>query len=105
MYQNILNHEFQDLMKDPDTVVMDVRTPEEIKTGFIPGTSIFIDYNSEAFSQKVHALDRSKKYLIYCRSGFRSGKACKMLNELGFSGPFYNLAKGMAEWNGDVKVP
>ena len=24
MYQNILNHEFQDLMRDPDSVVLDV---------------------------------------------------------------------------------
>ncbi len=105
MYQNIMNHEFQSLMRDPQAVIVDVRTPEELRSGFIPGTSIFIDFNNEDFKEKATSLDKSKKYLIVCRSGARSAKACKILHEMGFSGPFYNLAKGMAEWNGELKMP
>lgn len=105
MYQNILNHEFESLMSDPNSVVVDVRTPDEIKSGFIPGTSIFIDFNGDLFDQKIQALDRSKKYLVYCRSGARSAKTCRILEEMGFNGPFYNLAKGIADWSGDLRIP
>lgn len=105
MYQNIMNHEFQVYMRDPEAVIIDVRTPEELKSGYIPGTSVFIDFNNEDFREKAVSLNKSKKYLIVCRSGARSAKACKILDELGFDGPFYNLAKGMAEWNGDLKLP
>ena len=105
MYQNILNNEFKRLSKDPNTVIMDVRTPEEISGGFIPGTGIFIDINNEPFEEKAKGLDRNKAYLIYCRSGARSAKACKILNEMGFKGPFYNLAKGISEWDGELKQP
>lgn len=105
MYQNVLSNEFETLMKGQNTVLIDVRTPEEIKSGFIPGTSVFVDFNNESFEDKAVSLDKSKTYLIYCRSGARSAKACKILDEMGFKGPFYNLAKGISDWNGPLKQP
>ena len=102
MYQNILNGEFKRLMKSPDAVILDVRTPQEIQEGFIPGTKVFIDFNNEPFEEKAKTLDKSKSYLVVCRSGARSAKACKIMSELGFKGPLYNLAKGVSEWDGDL---
>ena len=102
MYQNILNNEFKRLSKSADSVIMDVRSPQEIQEGIIPGASVFIDFNNEPFEEKVKDLDKNKTYLIYCRSGSRSGKACKIMAELGFSGPLYNLAKGISEWDGEL---
>jgi rhodanese-related sulfurtransferase len=102
MYQNILNNEFKRLSKSSNSVIMDVRSPQEIQEGIIPGASVFIDFNNEPFEEKVKGLDKNKTYLIYCRSGSRSGKACKIMAELGFSGPLYNLAKGISEWDGEL---
>jgi len=104
MYQNILNNEFKRISKSPDAVIIDVRSPDEIQSGIIPGTKIFIDFNNEDFGEAAKSLDKGKTYLIYCRSGSRSGKACKILSEMGFSGPLYNLAKGIAEWDEPLAV-
>ncbi len=102
MYQNILNNEFKRLSKDPNAVIIDVRTPQEIQEGYIKGASVFIDFNNEDFAEKAKSLDKNKTYLLYCRSGARSGKACKIMADMGFSGPLYNLAKGITEWDGET---
>ena len=99
MFQNIDNGEFERICKQKNVVVMDVRTPKEVSEGFIPGTSLFLDINnSEEFSEEIKKLDRAKAYVVYCRSGARSAKACKILEQQGFKGPFYNLALGYKGW-------
>lgn len=103
MYQNIENSEFKKLMKSNGSILMDVRTAKELTEGHIPGTSIFIDINSEPFEERIKKLDKSKTYLVYCRSGARSAKACRIMEENGFKGPLYNLAKGISGWDGEIK--
>jgi len=103
MYQNIENNDFKKLMKTQGTVIMDVRTAKELSEGHIAGTSVFIDINSEPFEERIQKLDKSKPYLVYCRSGARSAKACRIMDENGFKGPLYNLAKGISGWDGEVK--
>lgn len=77
---------------NPDAVVMDVRTPEEIAEGKIRG-AMEIDYYSEDFKQQLDTLDRDNMYYIYCRSGNRSRKAAEMMQEMGFKKVF-NLEGG-----------
>ena len=103
MYQNIENNDFKKLMKIQGTVIMDVRTAKELSEGHIAGASVFIDINSEPFEERIQKLDKSKPYLVYCRSGARSAKACRIMDENGFKGPLYNLAKGISGWDGEVK--
>jgi rhodanese-related sulfurtransferase len=40
---------------------------------------------------------KDKEVICYCRSGNRSGQACMILEQLGFSN-VNNLAGGMLEW-------
>lgn len=47
--------------------------------------------------------DRSKTYLLICRSGGRSGRAAAALAQMGFS-RLYNLTGGMLAWN-EAKLP
>jgi rhodanese-related sulfurtransferase len=47
--------------------------------------------------------DRSAPILMVCRSGGRSGQACRALAQLGFS-RLYNLSGGMMGWN-DAQLP
>lgn len=76
--------------------LIDVRTPDEFNSGNIEG-SINIDYFSTDFDQQIAKLDRNKTTLIYCRSGGRSGKAAKKMEDLGFT-VVYDLSGGFSNW-------
>jgi rhodanese-related sulfurtransferase len=41
--KNIKQAEFQKLAKDPNTVIIDVRTPGEVSEGYIDGATLFIE--------------------------------------------------------------
>ena len=75
---------------------MDVRTPKEVEQGALPNAMV-INFHEEDFREKVAALDKSKTYFVYCRSGGRSAKACNVLKEAGISS-FYNLEGGITDW-------
>ena len=86
---------------DQNAVMLDVRTEDECDQGIIE-SSINIDiYRGPEFVAAIEALDKSKNYYVYCRSGVRSAKACAMMNELGIENA-YNLLGGIIEWNGDI---
>jgi len=77
-------------------VLLDVRTAAEIADGNIDG-HIAIDIQQPSFIEKIGQLDKSKAYFVYCRSGNRSGQACKFMATQGFD-KLYNLKGGMLEW-------
>ena len=102
--QNINQEEFTKLAEDTEYVVLDVRSPQECAEGIIPGSMMLNFLDPVAFQEGIGELDKSKKYLIYCRSGQRSGRACLMMDQLGFADT-YNLAGGMLDWTGPVTKP
>lgn len=67
-----------------DTVIIDVRTPEEFATGHLVG-AINIDVQAPDFRDRVMALDTGGEYFIYCRSGNRSGQAITQMFQMGFT--------------------
>ncbi len=67
-----------------DTIVIDVRTPEEFDGGHLAG-ALNINWESAEFMEAVSALDKSANYAIYCRSGNRSGQAIDMMASMGFT--------------------
>ena len=76
---------------------MDVRTPEEIKEGTIQ-TAFFANYFDVDFEKVATAqLNKSKPVYLYCRSGNRSGRACKILKEKGFE--VINVLGGYLQWD------
>lgn len=77
-------------------VVLDVRTPEEVAEGIIPG-AINLDYKSADFKTSIDALDKSKTYFVYCASGGRSGKTADLMKEKNFNS-VYSLAGGLKAW-------
>lgn len=84
---------------NPDFVILDVRTPEEFNSGHIGG-AINIDIYSPDFEAKINALDRNKKYLVYCRTARRSAEAVKLMGDLEFK-EVYDLAGGISQWVND----
>ncbi len=79
-----------------DFVIIDVRTAEEFAEGHIAG-AIMIDFYSMSFRNDLDALDKDKTYLIYCRSGNRSGQALDIMEDLGFQ-EVYDLGGGINAW-------
>lgn len=106
MYENLDIGEFKKLMNEPNTIIFDVRTPKEVSEGQIAGTRITADFNNpEEFEKVLASLDKTKNYLVYCRSGARSAKACKLMREKGFKGALYNLAMGISGWDEPLTPP
>lgn len=79
-----------------DLVVLDVRTPEEFAAGHLPG-AINVDFYASDFADQLDRLDKDVPYLLYCRSGNRSGQTMPILEDLGFS-EVYELAGGILSW-------
>ena len=67
-----------------NTIVIDVRTPEEFDTGHLAG-ALNINWQGAEFMQAVDVLDKSANYVIYCRSGNRAGQAIDMMTSMGFT--------------------
>ncbi len=98
-YQDLSVTEFSEKMALPDVVVLDVRTPAEIAGGKIEG-AMELDFHSPGFAEKLDELDKEKTYLVYCRSGGRSGNTCTIMSEKGFK-KLYNLDGGFTAWSSE----
>ena len=81
-----------------DLVVLDVRTPEEYAEGRLEG-AVLVDFYDDDFADQLAALDPDAPYLVYCRSGNRSGQALAVMEQLGFSS-VVNVDGGIVAWAG-----
>ena len=89
--------EFDKLRQNKGVIVIDVRTPEETVDGMVPN-AVEIDINGEIFEAAISELDRSKQYLVYCRSGIRSVRASQHMIDNGFT-DVTNLLGGYNAWS------
>ncbi|MCH6265418.1 MULTISPECIES: rhodanese-like domain-containing protein [Neobacillus] len=78
--------------------IIDVREVDEVKAGKIPGA---INMPLGLVEFRMHELDKSKEYIMVCRSGGRSGRASQFLESYGFN--VINMAGGMLAWEGKVE--
>ena len=70
--------------KQTGVTVIDVRTKAEYDAGHVDN-AINMDFYSPDFSAQLNALDKNGTYLIYCRTGHRSGQALEIMKGLGFT--------------------
>jgi len=77
-------------------IIIDVRTPEEYNKGHIEN-AINIDYYNPNFQTELKKLDKTKEYLIHCKSGSRSGKTLNIMKNLNFKNVL-NLKGGINGW-------
>ena len=84
--------------KETEFILLDVRQPEEYKTGHLPG-AVFIPLPE--LIDKIGEIDPAKTVLAYCRSGNRSRAAAAFLLSEGFS-KVYSMDGGITAWNGHV---
>ena len=77
-YENV---NFKELSLKENTIIVDVRTPEEFNTGHIENS---INIPLSVLPDSVESLKKFDAIILVCRSGNRSGKAKVLLDEKGF---------------------
>ena len=95
-YQNLHPAEFAAGLRQPGTLLLDVRRPDEFAAGHLPG-AVNLDVTSPEFAQRVAALDKAQPTYVYCRSGARSATAAAQLTGAGFT-TVANLLGGVMDW-------
>ncbi len=85
-----------------DLVILDVRTPEEFAEGHLDG-AVMIDFYDADFAEQLAGLDPDVPYLLYCRSGNRSGQTIEVMRELGFT-DVADIDGGILSWS-DAGLP
>jgi len=76
--------------------LLDVRTPDEFKKGYLKD-AILIDWYDSEFQQKSSLLDKNIPVFVYCLSGGRSSSAASQLRKNGFK-EVYELDGGLIKW-------
>jgi NADPH-dependent 2,4-dienoyl-CoA reductase/sulfur reductase-like enzyme/rhodanese-related sulfurtransferase len=75
-------------------LVLDVRTPDEVKAGAIPDAlHIPVDDLRQRMSELEAVLTSGRKLVVHCASGLRSYIACRILKSRGYDN-VYNLSGG-----------
>lgn len=98
VYQEVSAENFEQLLKESNINIIDVRTRAEFEKSHITGAQN-ASYFSGHFVEIVDSLqlDKSKKTLIYCETQHRSLFAAKKLYKAGFKN-IIDLDKGMLHW-------
>ena len=76
--------------------LLDVRTPEEIEQGFIKTAKFSNFFDTDFYTKATTQLDKNRPVYLYCRSGNRSSKSAKILQEKGYQ--VYNVLGGYNKW-------
>ena len=82
--------------KKKKTVILDVRTPQEVAEGHLAGAKN-IDVQGDLFQVSIEQLDKNKTYLLYCRSGKRTAVAGAKMKAAGFKN-VYMMDGGITSW-------
>ncbi|MBS3737924.1 rhodanese-like domain-containing protein [Mesohalobacter halotolerans] len=101
--KNLDNKSWEKALKnDQNSVILDVRTPEEYEEQRIPNSKLIDVKDAQQFVEEVEKLDKTKAYYLYCKAGGRSAMACNIMEQMGFS-DVSNLEGGITEWHGEVE--
>lgn len=80
---NVNPAEFDQLRTQaPPGTLIDVRSEEEFTAYHLEG-AVNYNYLGPDFLEQLEALDPATEYLVYCRSGRRSVRACTLMRNAG----------------------
>lgn len=96
MVINIIADELQDMVKNNECVIIDVRETFEYESGHIEGSIAIPMYDIFNDIEQVRKYS-NKKLVLVCSSGHRSYYTGKFLEENGI-GNVYNLYNGLYGW-------
>lgn len=89
----------QQMQNDENLIIIDVREDGEVSQGMIEGAK-HIPLQDIPYAKEK--LDKSKHYVLVCRSGGRSMNAALFMDEYGFK--VSNMTGGMLKWEGEVVI-
>jgi molybdopterin/thiamine biosynthesis adenylyltransferase/rhodanese-related sulfurtransferase len=85
-----------------DSLVLDVREPDEYEQGAIPG-ALHIPRGHLEGQVEGKIADKAQPIIVHCASGFRSAFAAKTLKDLGYTN-VVNLAGGFNKWKDEGRA-
>lgn len=68
-------------MVDEGALLLDVRSPQEFEQGHLEGATLIPLHELKERAKELH---NGQKVVVYCRSGNRSHRAAKILNDQEF---------------------
>jgi rhodanese-related sulfurtransferase len=89
--------EFESGLSKGEVQLLDVRRPEEYKSGHLAGAFQADWTDKKQFEERVQYLDKSIPVYLYCLSGGRSGAAANWLAQNGFTAVI-NMEGGINAW-------
>jgi len=95
MPEDLTPRQADELLREGDAQLVDVREPFEHDAGRIAG-SLHIEL--ERLPAEAQSLDRDRPILFYCRTGSRSGLAAQAFAASGYRA--HNLDGGLEAWVG-----
>jgi rhodanese-related sulfurtransferase len=99
MMKTITPKEVEERLRAGESLhIIDVREPEEVAAGKIPGA---VNIPLGLIEFRMHELDKNEEYILVCRSGGRSGRAAEFLDSRGYR--VVNMTGGMLAWEGPVE--
>ena len=94
-YTSIHVQEAQELLNDPDTLIVDIRDKVSFEAGNIPNS---INVSEETIVDFLGSTDRQAPLLIYCYHGINSKDAAEYFVKNGFQSVF-SLDGGYTEFS------
>lgn len=86
MFKTLSKEEFKKELKKPEIILIDVRTEKERKMFWqIQEKELNMDFYNPNIAKDLLALDKSKKYLIYCWHWNRSKSVIDYLKQNWFT--------------------
>jgi rhodanese-related sulfurtransferase len=89
-------------MDKSNHVIIDVRTQQEYQAGHVPN-AINVPLQKLQSDFQAAALSKNKTLVLYCRSGYRAGKAAEVLKDNGYTN-LLHLDGDMLGWI-EAKLP
>jgi rhodanese-related sulfurtransferase len=89
--------QFSKILNSGNYTLIDVRTLDEYNAGHLKNARQIDYYQKQQFSEYLESLNKEGKYLIYCRSGRRSGDTLKLMKNKGFTS-VYDMVGGYNAW-------
>lgn len=83
--------------KTKDTVIIDVRTEDEVAAGTMPGA---LNIPTEEIAGRIAEIPKDKKIITFCSTGIRAEMAYIALKDKGYSAKFLN---GKMEFSENAK--
>lgn len=95
----VMDYRYVAKLTPEDALLLDVRTPQEVAAGAIPGA---VNIPVDNLRDRLSEIPKNKKIVVYCRVGLRGYIAARILMQNGWK-EVYNLSGGYLTYSAVMK--